>query len=1007
MSSSTDSNPEFDADAAALEAAIAHILEQQAAEPSRDVSHFVDEHVKALRRRVESLRELGLVGTLSGAATTDSATPNRVHDRFRIVGLIGRGGMGDVHLAMDELLGRQVALKVQRPIAGYDPIGATARLARFRREAEITAQLDHPGVVPVYDYGRIEDGRVFYSMKFVAGRTAEDIVTACGRGDVATLDEYSLERRLDVMERVCETLAFAHSRGVVHRDIKPENVIVGSYGAVHVLDWGIAHVMHQTREPMPVPASTSVVTSDPDAKTLDGVLLGTPAYMAPEQRSSAHGTIDRRTDVFLAGAMLYRLLTAATPQATSAWLATRSSAADRSFARLPREVRAILLKATADEASARYADMDQLIADLRAFRESSPGLAWRDTPFSWAIRWVRRHATATVSLGALSAVAITGSLAFNELREARAAAFASEIERRVATFRRASAELMPTEDVDGVGPTRIDHNGFVDRVIAVIAELGLKFELEPGTDVVARWRPTFMALTPPDREMVLDRLGDIVLHLELAGIRDFVTTEDAFAKALVTRLETFLVRRSSLPPWIPLRRFGIYAQVRDLLSALDGDARRLESIARLQSIAKDPDFDCATHPETRALPDLQFEWAVVAAFATGMRLNLVPGLEERVSSKNDTPFARYALTRILVGKSRTAEERERAVRYGSALRTQMPTDPACTAAYARALLSAEQSRAAIPLLIEAIEPCSRPVLLLKDLARGHAAVGDYVAARQALDRAIALDPESPLLFQERMLVHAKAGDLASALADLAACHRFGEPSVEAWYAVLVEFLERGRLDAVDRLTARASPAIRKKPEYTAVLAGLSRARGRPEAAIESLQGVLRRLPVHPECRYELVMSMLAMENIPGAKAAADGLPEDHPYSARAFEALADHIARFDPTDPAILTSLRACLRSEPRRHAVRVKLIEALLRLRDPQGAALELRKLEGEFRRPEVRAGQDSTLVPVVLQFLDRVATDPVFESWRRPARDDDAPGRREAEEALRDLRSRVNRAK
>lgn len=1007
MSSASDPEAEFDADAAALESAIARILDHHAADPSRDVSYFLDEHVKTLRRRLDSLRALGFVGSLDAEVTSDLPMPSRVHDRFRVVGLIGRGGMGDVYLAIDELLGRRVALKVQRAIKGHDPVGATSRLARFRREAEITAQLDHPGVVPVYDYGRLEDGRVFYSMKFVAGRTVEDIVNACGRGDSATLAEFPLERRLAVVERVCETLAFAHSRGVVHRDIKPENVIVGSYGAVHLLDWGVAYVKHEAHSSAATEAAKIVVASDPDAKTLDGVLLGTPAYMAPEQRSAAHGAIDGRTDVFLVGALLYRLLAAASPQATSAFLATRSSAADRAFSRLPRALRAIILKATASASSARYADMDQLIADLRAFRESRPGRAWRETPLSWVIRLVRRHATATVILLAASAVVVTGLLAFNVLREARAAALASEIERRVAVFRQASSQLLPTEDVDGVGPTRIDHLGYLDRVEAAIATLGLEFESNPTVDVVANWRSTFGSLPLPDQEAVLDRLGDIVLHLELAGIRDFVTTEEAFAKGLAARLETFLLRRSSLPPWIPLRRFGSYAQARALLSAFDGDSQRLERLRQLQSVVTEPEFDCATHPVTRSLPSLQFDWAIVTAYAIGSRVKLAPGLEERLSAGYDSPFARYALTRILVGKTRTVDERERAVRYGSALRSRFPSDKACAAAFARALLSAEQRQAAIPLLLEAIETCSRPVLLLKDLARGYAALGDYGAARQALDRAIQLDDESPLLFQERMLVHAKQGSQAAALADLAACQSFGDPSAEAWYAVLMELIEQGRLDAVERMTASASRAIKAKPEYTAVLAGLSRARGRPELGIASLQAVLRRLPVNPECRYELVMSMLAMGDVPGAKSAAEGLPEDHPYSARAFESLADHISRADPTDPAILTSLRACLRSDPRRHIVRVRLIEALVRMRDEPAAALELRKLEGEFVRPEIRTGEDSTLVPVVTEFLDRVATDPIFESWRKPARNDDGQWRREAAEALRDLRIRVDRLK
>ncbi|HEY2149751.1 MAG TPA: serine/threonine-protein kinase [Vicinamibacterales bacterium] len=196
--------------------------------------------------------------------------------RYEVVSILGRGGMGVVYLARDAALDREVALKiVDRP---SDTDGMAARLAQ---EARILARLEHPGIVPVHDFGELPDGRWFYAMKRVRGERLDRWIAA---GPDRTA-------RLGVFLRICDAVAFAHAHGIVHRDLKPENVMVAEFGEVLVLDWGVASLVEPNAAFItnPVPMAASIV--------------GTPEYMAPEQASGA-ADVDHRADVYALGVML-------------------------------------------------------------------------------------------------------------------------------------------------------------------------------------------------------------------------------------------------------------------------------------------------------------------------------------------------------------------------------------------------------------------------------------------------------------------------------------------------------------------------------------------------------------------------------------------------------------------------------------------------------------------------------------------------------------------------------
>lgn len=236
--------------------------------------------------------------SLGGTMYPDGIAPPEVRlppfdpGRYEIVGRIGMGGMAHVERVHDHHLGRSVAMKVAREKLQSS---APAR-ARFISEARIGAQLQHPGIVAVHELGVLDDGRPAFTMKEVMGRTLQDLLT-----------EWPLRRMLEAHRRVCETVAYAHSRGVSHRDLKPENVMLGEWGEVVVLDWGLAKVgIAEDHE-------DEVDTLGPALQTRAGSISGTPAYMAPEQARGEVTAMGTRTDVYGLGAILYAILTGGPP----------------------------------------------------------------------------------------------------------------------------------------------------------------------------------------------------------------------------------------------------------------------------------------------------------------------------------------------------------------------------------------------------------------------------------------------------------------------------------------------------------------------------------------------------------------------------------------------------------------------------------------------------------------------------------------------------------------------
>ncbi len=240
-----------------------------------------------------------------------------LHGQYRIDDVINQGGMGIILLVYDRVLRRSLAMKTLLPGATALPEDRNLPLVVFfLKEAQVTGQLDHPAIPPVHDVGQLDDRRPYFTTKFVKGETLRRILGKVKRGE----EDWSLNRMISVLRRVCEAVAYAHSKGVIHRDLKPANILVGRFGQTYLIDWGLAHLQRDGPVGVgPTPPEEVLKIWDPASGEPDkritlggGKILGTAPYMAPEQVIDG-GVVDERADVYALGAILYQLLTLRMP----------------------------------------------------------------------------------------------------------------------------------------------------------------------------------------------------------------------------------------------------------------------------------------------------------------------------------------------------------------------------------------------------------------------------------------------------------------------------------------------------------------------------------------------------------------------------------------------------------------------------------------------------------------------------------------------------------------------
>ncbi len=380
------------------------------------------EHVGALRRALDEARHLTEHESRSQRRLDRLREGGGPAERYEFVEEIARGGMGVVDRIHDPDLDRDLARKtaLSEPAEDGGPAEIDAALLeRFLDEALITGKLEHPNIVPLHDLGIDAMGRPWFSMRLVRGQTAEQVFHAIRAG------QSTLARGLEILLKVCDAVGYAHSRGVVHRDLKPSNVMVGAFGEVYVMDWGLAKLLGSPdRHDLRIRPDRG----ESELVTMDGTVLGTPCFMAPEQ---AFGDVERvgpAADVYALGAMLYELLTGIRPyldresrpsqrKLLAALREGPPTPINRLDRRAPRALAAIQRRAMARQPADRYPDVTAFADDIRAFLEARVVRAHRTGALAECAAWVRRSPALAASLLLLVLLVAGGTTGF-ALREA-------------------------------------------------------------------------------------------------------------------------------------------------------------------------------------------------------------------------------------------------------------------------------------------------------------------------------------------------------------------------------------------------------------------------------------------------------------------------------------------------------------------------------------------------------------------------------------------------------------
>ncbi len=464
-------------------------------------------------------------------------------NRYRVGETVALGGMGAILSALEGPTKRTVAMKVM--------LGGTSErsVLRFISEAQVTAQLEHPNIVPVHEVGVDDRGQIYYTMKLVRGITLKKVLDLMADGVVPTIEKYPLAALLIIFQKVCDAIAFAHSRGVMHRDLKPENVMLDDFGVVLVMDWGLAKVVGRddiadfsngsSATPQPSigssrdPADASSSGSSPSTlMTLAGTVLGTPKYMSPEQARGEIKTLDSRCDVYSLGAILFQILYLRVPisgrrseevllkvqRGEIQWPGNAFVSPHLPGRRVPESLVAVCRKALALDREHRYATISDLQADITAYQSGFATLAENAGAWKQLQLLIARHRALAAALVAMFFLSVFFSV--NLIRERNHATDQAQRANDALTALKRSAPAFRQ---------LADREANVLNFGPALAQLEAAMSLEPGRPADL-WRRGHLLIG-------LERFGEAAATLRAAAKLDPTNARQAEIGVLLDRME--------------------------------------------------------------------------------------------------------------------------------------------------------------------------------------------------------------------------------------------------------------------------------------------------------------------------------------------------------------------------------------------------------------------------------------------------------------------------------------
>jgi tetratricopeptide (TPR) repeat protein len=886
--------------------------------------------------------------------------------RVQLLGEIARGGMGAVLKGRDPDLGRDLAVKVL--LESHE--GRPELVRRFVEEAQISGQLQHPGIVPVYELGAFADHRPYFTMKLVKGRT---LATLLAERPSPAADR---PRFLAIFEAVCQTVAYAHARGVIHRDLKPSNVMVGSFGEVQVMDWGLAKVLKHggiVDEPSPEPsAAVSVIATVRSGSSVDesesGSVLGTPAYMAPEQASGERDRLDQRVDVFGLGSILCEILTGqpaymAGSQPEVMRKAMRGDTAD-ALRRLDgcgadAELVALAKDCLAAERDDRPRDAGIVAGRVTAYEagvQARVQAAERERAVALA-RAVEERRRRKLQLGLVAAVVAFTTLGglsttyYFQQRQARAAAI-DRIVGQAATLR--AQAMAHADDVARwqVALAAVDQADAGGDAQAESRLVSLRREIQAGLDAARR-----------DREL-LDRLVDI--RSAEADDSDGSTTDtgyadafreaaidvsalpaaDATAKIRARPPSVAMALAAALDEWARIRRVrrtdaAGAAALSAVARAADPNPWRNELRAALNQPKK---ADRRTALQALAKSAKFEELGPVSLHLLGCGLNdagdgaraesVLRAAQER--HPGDV-WVNYMLATVL----ETLSRRDEAIRFYTAARAIRPET---AHELAHALEAHGQSDEAVAVFrdLRRLRPgnarhltCLAHALEKKGLSR---------EAHEAMEAAVAVGREQIRLKPEDALAHFNLGNALSAqgkpeeaVAELRTAIRLKPDDAAAHHNLGGALSKQGkRVDSI----AEYRTAIRLKPDSAVFHYSLGRAldaQGEPEEAIAEIREAIRLEPDYAEAHNHLGAALAAQGKREEAIAEYRTAIQLKPDYAEAHDHLGVALAAQGKREEAI-AEYRTAIRHEPDRAKTHSELGQTLILQGKPEDGLAELR---------------------------------------------------------------------